>query len=113
MLNAASVDVARLLSVDAGEQAWDRYRKGDRGIFARNTVKLADRGMNEKIARHFAHDPAFTDEATHYLDMFEKLSRRLESDPDGENLLATIVSSDIGKLYVAIARATGRWSPAA
>ncbi len=113
MLNAASVDIARLLSVEAGEQAWDRYRKGDRGIFARHTTKLADRGINEKIARHFAHDPAFTDEATHYLDMFEKLSRRLESDPEGENLLATIVSSDLGKLYVVIARATGRWSPAA
>jgi hypothetical protein len=113
MLNAASVDIARLLSVEAGEQAWDRYRKGDRGIFARNTAKLADRGINEKIARHFAHDPAFTDEASHYLDLFEKLSRRLESDPEGDNLLATIVSSDLGKLYVILARATGRGSPAA
>ena len=113
MLNTASVDVARLLSIDVGEQARLRYRKGDLGIFARHTVKLVDRAMNDKIARHFAHDPAFTDEASHYLDVFEKLSRRLESDPDGDALLAAIVSSDLGKLYVAIARATGRWAPAA
>ena len=113
MLNAASVDIARLLAVEGGDPAWDRYRKGDRGVFARHTAKLADRGINEKIARHFAHDPAFTDEASHYLDTFEKLSRRLESDPEGDNLLSTIVTSDLGKLYVVIARATGRWSPAA
>ncbi|MDP9163424.1 MAG: hypothetical protein M3N06_04940, partial [Pseudomonadota bacterium] len=113
MLNAASVDVARLLSIDAGEQAWVRYWRGDRSIFARRMVRLIDRPTTAKIKRHFAHDEAFHAEAAHYLDLFEKLSRRLLDDPDGDALLATVVSSDIGKLYVAIARATGRWSPTA
>ncbi len=113
MLNAASVDVARLLSIDAGEKAWVRYLKGDRSIFARRMVRLIDRPTTAKIARHFAHDEAFHDEAAHYLDLFERLSKRLLSDPDGDALLATVVSSDIGKLYVAIARATRRWSPMA
>ena len=113
MLNAASVDVARLLSIDADEQAWVRYSRGDRSIFARRMVRLIDRPTTAKIKRHFAHDEAFHHEASHYLDLFEQLSRRLLADPDGDALLATVVSSDIGKLYVAIARATGRWSPTA
>lgn len=113
MLQAASVDVAKLMAVDAGEDAWVRYAKGDRSLFARRTVRLVDGGTSALIARHFAHDPAFKDEAAHYLELFETLSRRLLADPDGENLMATVVSSDIGKLYVAIARATGHWSPVA
>ncbi len=113
MLATASVDVTRLLSMDAGEQAWVRYLKGDRSIFARRAVRLIDRPMSVKIARHFAHDPQFNDEASHYLDLFEQLARRLMTDPDGDALLATVVSSDIGKLYVAIARASGRWTPVA
>ena len=113
MLATASVDVAKLLSIDAGEQAWVEYLRGDRSVFARRTVKLIDRSMSDKIARHFAHDEPFRDEASHYLDVFEQLSRRLMSDPDGDTLLATAVSSDLGKLYVVLARATGRWSPVA
>ncbi|MBV8972721.1 MAG: hypothetical protein JO290_10565, partial [Sphingomonadaceae bacterium] len=113
MLNSAAVDIARLLDVDVGEKAWTRYLKGDRSLFARRTVRAIDPETTSKIARHFAHDAAFHDEASHYLDQFERLSRRLSSDPDGDALLATVVSSDIGKLYVALARATGRWAPAA
>lgn len=113
MLNEASVDVARLLSIDAGEKAWLKYLKGDRSIFARLTVRLIDRETTRKIARHYEHDVAFNNEASRYLDLFESLTQRLLSDPDGEALTATIVSSDLGKLYVAIARATGRWNPLA
>lgn len=113
MLGDASVDIARLLAVNAGEKAWLAYRKGDRSIFARLTVRLIDRQTSAKIARHFAHDPAFNEEASHYLTLFERLTSRLDSDPDGDALLATVVSSDLGKLYVAIARATGRWQPTA
>lgn len=113
MLNAASVDVARLLAIDASEKAWVRYLKGDRSIFARRIVRLIDRPTTAKIARHFVHDEAFHAEASHYLELFERLSKRLLADPDGDALLATVVSSDIGKLYVAIARATKRWAPMA
>ncbi|QXQ04954.1 hypothetical protein KX816_11685 [Sphingosinicellaceae bacterium] len=112
-LGEASVDVSKLLAVDVGENAWVDYLGGDRSVFARRTVKLVDRDMARKIARHYQHDAAFRDEASRYLDTFEKLTRRILTDPDGDALMATIVSSDLGKLYVAIARSTGRLTPAA
>ena len=112
-LGEASVDVSKLLAVDVGENAWVDYLAGDRSVFARRTVKLVDRDMARKIARHYLHDEAFRDEASRYLDTFEKLTRRVLTDPDGDALMATIVSSDLGKLYVAIARSTGRLTPAA
>ena len=112
-LGEASVDVAKLLNVDVGENAWVDFLAGDRSVFARRTVRLVDRDMTRKIGRHYQHDAAFREEASRYLDTFEKLTRRVLSDPDGEALMATIVSSDLGKLYVAIARSTGRLTPAA
>jgi len=107
-LNSASIDVARLLSVDAGDDAWDRYLKGDRSLFARTTVRLADKDSARRISRHFDHDEPFREEASRYLDQFETLIRRVLKDPDGEALGLVMLSSDIGKLYVLIAQALGR-----
>jgi hypothetical protein len=107
-LNEASVDVARLLAVDVGDTAWKRYLEGDKSLFARSTVRLADKDTARKIARHFAHDPAFQEEASRYLDQFEQLIHRVLKDPDGESFALVLLSSDIGKLYVMIAEAVGR-----
>jgi hypothetical protein len=107
-LNEASVDVARLLAVDVGDSAWKRYLDGDKSLFARATIRLADKDTARKIARHFAHDEAFEAEASRYLDQFEQLIRRVLKDPDGESFALVLLSSDIGKLYVMIAEAVGR-----
>ncbi|WP_199555110.1 coiled-coil domain-containing protein [Sandaracinobacteroides hominis] len=110
-LNSASVDVAKLLAVDVGEDAWARYLQGDRSLFARATVKLADKEMARRIARHYAHDGEFEAEATRYLDQFETLVKRVLKDPDGESFALVLLSSDIGKLYVLIAQSIGRTLP--
>ena len=107
-LNTASVDVARLLAVDVGDSAWKRYLEGDKSLFARTTVRLADKDTARKIARHYQHDEAFREEASRYLDQFEQLIRRVLKDPDGESFALVLLSSDIGKLYVMIAEAVGR-----
>lgn len=107
-LQEASVDVARLLAVDVGDSAWARYLKGDRSLFARATVRLADKDTARKISRHFTHDEAFQMEASRYLDQFEELIRRVLKDPDGEAFALVLLSSDIGKLYVMISEAIGR-----
>lgn len=107
-LQAAAVDVARLLAVDVGDTAWASYLKGDRNLFARATVRLADRETARKIARHYHHDAEFQAEAARYLDQFEELIRRVLKDPDGEAFALVLLSSDIGKLYVMISDAIGR-----
>lgn len=107
-LNSASIDVARLLSVDVGENAMKRYLDGDRSLFARATVRLADKETSRKIARHYVHDTEFETEASRYLEQFEQLIRRVLKDPDGESFALVLLSSDIGKLYVLIADAIGR-----
>lgn len=107
-LNSTSVDIAKLLAVDVGDREWDAYLKGDRSIFARRTVRLIDGGTARAIQRHFKHDPAFREQATRYIDEFETLMRRVLPDREGKALAVTLLSSDVGKLYVALAQAIER-----
>lgn len=110
-LDAALVDVARLLVLPVGEDDWARYLAGDRGAFARAVVPLLDRGMSRRLARLFAQDDDFRATASAYMQSFELLINRLLGDRDGENLAAAMVSSDIGKIYVAISEAADRLPP--
>ena len=107
-LNAASIDIARLLTLDIGDQSWDAYLKGDRSIFTRRVVRLADAATSRAVKRHYTHDPAFRELAVQYIDEFERLLKHVDADKDGHTLAITMVSSDVGKLYVVLAQAIDR-----
>ncbi len=107
-LNLASVDVARLLSIDVGDSDWQRWLKGDRSVFSRAVARGLDKDSARRIARLHQHDPEFRDEAKLFLDTFETLMKRVTTDPDGDNLATTLLSSDLGRIYAALARSTGR-----
>lgn len=107
-LNSAAIDIAKLLSIDVPDTAWQAYLKGDKGVFARRTVRLIDGGTARAIARHYEHDPAFREQATRYIGEFETLIQRVLPDREGKTLAVTLLSSDVGKLYVALAQAVER-----
>ncbi|TRW17896.1 coiled-coil domain-containing protein [Glacieibacterium frigidum] len=107
-LQSGAIDLTSLLSIDVGDEAWRAYLKGDRGIFARRAVRLLDRGTARKIERHFEHDAVFREQATRFITEFETLLARVRADREGAALAVTLVSSDLGKLYVVLAQATER-----
>ncbi len=110
-LNAAVVDVAQLLSLSVSDGEWAAYLRGDRSVFARAVAPQLDREVARRIARMLQHDPAFRSEAVRFTDMFEALIQRLLGDRDGEALAATMLSADLGKLYIAITDAGERLPP--
>ncbi|WP_426169830.1 hypothetical protein [Sandarakinorhabdus sp. DWP1-3-1] len=110
-LDTALIDVARLLALPVGEDEWARYLRGDRGAFARAVVPLLDRDMSRRLARLQTHDEAFKTSAATYIQAFESMISGLLGDRDGEALAATLLSSDMGKIYVAIAEAAERLPP--
>ncbi len=107
-LNSVAIDVSQLLSIDVGDQAWIEYLKGDRGIFTRRAVRLLDASAAKKVERHFEHDAPFREQAVRFITEFETLLKRILPDRDGNALALTILSSDLGKLYVLLAQATER-----
>ncbi len=107
-LNSTAIDVAKILSNDVTDSAWSAYLKGDRGVFTRRAVKLLDAGESREIALHYDNDAEFRDHVNRYIHDFEAMLRVILSARDGNALGVAILSSDMGKLYVALAQAIER-----
>jgi hypothetical protein len=107
-LNSTSIDIAKVLSADVSETAWASYLRGDRGIFTRRAVSLLDAGEVRAIQQIFERDDAFRDNVNRYIHDFEALLRQVLSTREGNALGVTLLSSDMGKLYVALAQGIER-----
>lgn len=107
-LNSTAIDVAKILSNDVTDSSWSAYLKGDRGVFTRRAVKLLDAGESREIAIHYDNDADFQSHVNRYIHDFEAMLRIILSARDGNALGVAILSSDMGKLYVALAQAIER-----
>ena len=107
-LNSTAIDVGKILSNDITDTAWASYLKGDRGVFTRRTVRLLDTREAKIIANHYGDDSEFREHVNRYVHNFEGIMRLLLSTRDGNAIGVTLLSSDIGKLYVALAQAIER-----
>jgi len=107
-LNSTAIDVSKILSNETSDASWAAYLKGDRGVFTRRAVRLLDSGEAREILRHYEDEPDFRDQVNRYIHDFEAMLRRILADRDGTALSVTLLSSDMGKLYVALAQAIER-----
>jgi hypothetical protein len=107
-LNSTAIDVTKILSNEVTDTAWASYLRGDRGIFTRRAVKLLDTSEAREIARHYEAEPEFREQVNRYIHDFETMLRNVLATRDGTPLSVTLLSSDTGKLYVALAQAIER-----
>lgn len=107
-LNSNAIDIARALDADVTDTAWSAYLKGDRGVFTRRAVRLIDNPDAKAITSLYEGDRDFRDHVSRYIHDFEAMLRQLLSTRDGHALSVTLLSSDMGKLYVALAQAIER-----
>jgi hypothetical protein len=107
-LNSNAIDIAKALSSDVTDTAWASYLRGDRGIFTRRAVRLIDNTQAREIADLFDGDSEFREHVSRYIHDFEAMLRTMLSARDGHAIGVTQLSSDMGKLYVALAQAIER-----
>ncbi|MXP14210.1 ATPase [Altererythrobacter confluentis] len=107
-LNSNAIDISKALSNDVTDTAWAAYLRGDRGIFTRRAVRLLDNTQARDIAEIYAADSEFSANVSRYIHDFEAMLRTMLSTRDGNALGVTVLSSDMGKLYVALAQAIER-----
>ncbi len=107
-LKSTAIDVTKILSSEVSDTAWDAYLKGDRGVFARRAVKLIDNSEAKEILRIYQADDGFHASVNQFIHDFEAMLRLLIGARDGSAISVTLLSSDIGKLYVALAQAIDR-----
>ena len=107
-LSSGAVDITRAISTEVADTAWAAYLRGDRGIFTRRAVKLLDAGDARQTLHLYETDSAFQAHVNRYIHDFEAMLRRLLATRDGHAVSVTLLSSDMGKLYVALAQAIER-----
>lgn len=107
-LNSNAIDITKALSSEVSDTAWAAYLRGDRGIFTRRAVRLLESGEAKAIATAYERDGDFREHVQRYIHDFEAILRQVLSARDGHALGVTLLSSDMGKLYVALAQAIER-----
>lgn len=107
-LNSNAIDIAKALSNEVTDTAWASYLKGDRGIFTRRAVRLLDTAESRAVTQIYETDGDFRAHVNQYVHDFEAMLRELLSTRDGHRLSVTLLSSDMGKLYVVLAQAIER-----
>ncbi|USU12894.1 hypothetical protein NF701_03275 [Sphingomonadaceae bacterium OTU29THOMA1] len=107
-LHSASIDITKAFAPEVSDSAWAAYLKGDRGVFTRRAVRVLEPGDARDIARLYDDDTPFREAVNRYIHDFESMLRTILAQRDGSPLSVTLLSSDMGKLYVALAQAIER-----
>lgn len=107
-LNSQSIAIAGSFSMEISEKSWASYLKNDQYIFNRRTLKLLGKRDLRKIAELYKNDDSFKELTSRYLDDFEGMLRKILSTSDGHSIGITLLSSDIGRLYVILDKAIRR-----
>jgi hypothetical protein len=107
-MHSAAIDVGKILSDEVDERAWESYLKGNRGVFTRRAVRLLGGSESRAIRSHYEGDREFQQSVNRYIHDFEAMLRRVLAERDGGMIAVTLMSSDMGKLYAALAEAIER-----
>jgi hypothetical protein len=107
-MHSAAIDVGKILADEIDDKAWDAYLKGNRGVFTRRAVRLMDGSEARALRSHYESDLEFQRSSNRYVADFEVMLRRVLAERDGGMIAVTLMSSDMGKLYAALAQTVDR-----
>jgi hypothetical protein len=100
--------MARAIDASAASAVWSRFRAGQRGIMVRSIYTSEGRLLFDEVTRRYRADPFFQRSVDSYLDQFENSLHDTEQrDPTGHRLAQQLVS-DMGRVYLFLAHASGR-----
>jgi hypothetical protein len=103
-----AVDLEELASDTSDPALWRKWMEGDKTVFARQLASSIGPESVDRIAALYRDNQRFHETADAYLEDFDNMLRRTRgNDPDGV-LASSILTSDTGKIYLAIAYALGR-----
>ncbi|WP_147367263.1 hypothetical protein [Aurantiacibacter xanthus] len=107
-LNSSAIDISRAFEDEVADTQWAQYLRGDRGIFTRRAVRLLDKQEARSVHEIYMNDSEFRETVNRYIHDFEAMLRNVLSTRDGNAVAVTLLSSDVGKLYVMLAQAIDR-----
>jgi hypothetical protein len=107
-LESLAVDISRIFAPSKEEDMWRRYHKGDQGVFLRHLARSVTPVHADAIQKACAKDKGFRDYVQSYVNEYESLLDSTRKSPRADVLTALFVGSDLGKVYMVLAKAMGR-----
>ena len=108
-LDTLSVDIARMIDHEAAADLWERYKRGERGLFTRRLYTLQGQKAFDEIRNKYRSDPEFRQTVEHYIHEFERLLDDVSRGDRGPVVVRNYLTSDTGKVYTMLAHAAGRF----
>jgi hypothetical protein len=108
-LDSLSVDIARMIDHDAAAEVWERYKRGERGVFTRRLYTIQGQKAFDEIRAKYRADPEFRQTVEHYIHEFERLLDDVSRGDRGPAVARNYLISDTGKVYTMLAHAAGRF----
>lgn len=107
-LQATAVDITRLFTPTIEEELWKRFYKGEQNAFLRHAAKTITRPQISAVRKLYGESSEFRSYVTRYMGEYEGLLKAIQINDRADVLHAIFSNSDMGRLYVVLARATGR-----
>jgi hypothetical protein len=108
-LDSLAVDVARMIDNDAAAELWERYKRGERGVFNKRLYTAQGQKAFDEIRRKYRADPEFRQTVEQYIHEFERLLEEVSRGDRGATVVRNYLTSDTGKVYTLLAHAAGRF----
>jgi len=107
-LQSLSIDINRYFDEDISDDLWQLYVNGDKSAFVRRLRKLVDKKQSKQIKEKYKNDPEFRKYVLDYLHLFEDLMSQSMASDNYSIFSVALISSETGKVYLALAQATDR-----
>jgi len=108
-LDTLAVDVARMIDHDAAAELWERFKRGERGLFSKRLYTPQGQKAFDEIRRKYRADPEFRQTVEQYIHEFERLLDDVSRGDRGTAVARNYLTSDTGKVYTLLAHAAGRF----
>jgi hypothetical protein len=108
-LDTISTDIARMIDHRTAVDLWERYRRGETGLFDPRIYTPQGRATFAEIQRRYRAEPEFRRSVDRYVGEFERLlGDVVQNDPEAKRTDAYL-TSETGKVYTMLAHASGRF----
>lgn len=102
-------DIASAIDQQTADMAWQRFRRGERGVFNRQLYTHQGQTTFDEISGRYQRDTAFRSTVDRYISDFEQLLADAESKGQSGEAINHYLTSETGRVYMMLAHASGRF----
>ncbi len=106
-LQSFAVDIPRVYQTQVDEEMWKEFYKGDTAVFLRSLLKSLTRAELQAIKNCFEENAEFREFVSRYMAEFKSPLHQVWACDRPDVLAAAFTSTDVGKLYLTLAKALG------